>query len=96
MKLRFTRLALADLKEVLSEIARESPSGARRVQRRIRVVIDLLARYPGLGVRTEDPSIRRMVVSPFPYLVFYEIGEKEVIVHAVRHGARDPERMPGE
>jgi hypothetical protein len=25
----------------------------------------LLARYPGVGALTDDPSIRRMVVSPY-------------------------------
>jgi hypothetical protein len=30
-----------------------------------------------------------------PDLVFYEICETEIIVHAVRHSARDPGTMPG-
>jgi plasmid stabilization system protein ParE len=35
------------------------------------------------------------VVVPYPYLVFYEVTDEEIIVHAVRHGARDPGSMPG-
>jgi len=34
--------------------------------------------------------VRRMPVTPYPYLVFYEAGDDEIIVHAIRHGARDP------
>jgi len=28
-------------------------------------------------------------------LIFYEITGDEIIIHAVRHGARDPSGMPG-
>ena len=31
-----------------------------------------------------------MTTTPYPYLVFYEATDTEVIVHAIRHGARDP------
>jgi toxin ParE1/3/4 len=50
---------------------------------------------PYIGLRTEDPVIRRLTTSPYPYLIFYEVTETEVIIHAVRHGARDPSGMPG-
>ena len=45
--------------------------------------------------KTDDPAIRRLTTLPYPYLVFYEVTESEIIVHAVRHAARDPSRMPG-
>jgi toxin ParE1/3/4 len=28
-------------------------------------------------------------------LIFYEATETEIIIHAVRHAARDPAEMPG-
>lgn len=48
-----------------------------------------------MGVRTDDPTIRRVRTSPYPYLVFYEPTDTEIIIHAVRHAARDPSSMPG-
>jgi plasmid stabilization system protein ParE len=36
-----------------------------------------------------------MTTSPYPYLIFYEVAGEEVIIHAVRHGARDPSDMAG-
>jgi toxin ParE1/3/4 len=95
VRLRYTLPALADLNSVLDYIAAQSPQGARRVQARVQAVINLLLLYPGIGTRTADPTIRRMPVSPYPYLIFYEATETEVIVHAVRHAARDPSGMPG-
>jgi plasmid stabilization system protein ParE len=52
--------------------------------------------YPFIGARTDDPDIRRLVVTPFPYLVFYQVTAEAIIIHAVRHAARDPASMPGQ
>lgn len=95
MRLRYTLPALADLNAVLDYIAAHSPQGTRRVQARVQAVIDLLLLHPHIGTRTDDPTIRRMTTSPYPYLVFYEATEVEIIIHAVRHAARDPSGMPG-
>jgi toxin ParE1/3/4 len=51
--------------------------------------------HPYIGVRTEDSTIRRLTTTPYPYLVFYEVTDTEIIIHAVRHGARDPLGMTG-
>jgi toxin ParE1/3/4 len=95
VKLRYTLPALADLNSVLDYIAAHSPQGARRVQGRIQTIIDLLLLYPGIGTRTDDPTIRRMTALPYPYVIFYEATEAEIIIHAIRHSSRDPSSMPG-
>jgi toxin ParE1/3/4 len=51
--------------------------------------------HPEIGTRTERPAIRRLPTPPYPYLVFYEPRDTEIIIHAVRHAARDPGGMPG-
>ncbi|UZE48421.1 type II toxin-antitoxin system RelE/ParE family toxin [Rhodopseudomonas sp. P2A-2r] len=95
MKLRFTIPALADLHSILDDIAARSPLGAKRVQGRVQKVIALLVTHPHIGVRTDDPAIRRLTTTPYPYLVFYEATDTEIVVHAIRHAARDPSGMPG-
>lgn len=95
LALRFTQPALQDLDEILHYISERSPQGARRVQARIRAVTDLLAWHPYIGSRTDHGGIRRIRTSPYPYLIFYEPTETEVIIHAVRHAARNPTGMPG-
>jgi toxin ParE1/3/4 len=95
VKLRYTLPALADLIAVLDYIAVYSPQGAKRVQARIQTIINLLPVHPHIGIRTDDPIIRRLTTAPYPYLVFYEATETEIIIHAVRHAARDPSGMPG-
>ena len=94
MRLRYTLPALADLNGVLDYIAAASPQGARRVHARIQAVIELLVLHPHIGTRTDEPTIRRMTALPYPYLIFYEATETEVIIHAIRHAARGPSGMP--
>jgi toxin ParE1/3/4 len=95
VRLRYTLPALADLEHILDYIAARSPQGAIHVQARIKAITHLLVSQPLMGTRTGDPTIRRMATAPYPYVVFYEVGEDEVIIHAVRHSARDPSGMPG-
>ncbi|GAA0238235.1 hypothetical protein LNAOJCKE_1794 [Methylorubrum aminovorans] len=94
MRLRFTPDAAAELDAVLMSIADESLQGARRVQRRIQAVIDLLLRHPQSGRPTSLRPMRRIGATPYPYLVFYEATEEEVVILGIRHAARDPASMP--
>jgi toxin ParE1/3/4 len=95
VKVRYTLPALADLNAILDYIAARSPQGAKRVQARIQSIIDLLLLYAFVGARTDDPTMRRLPASPYPFLVFYEVTETEIIVHAVRHAARDSSDISG-
>jgi plasmid stabilization system protein ParE len=95
VKLRYTLPALADLNSILDYIAEHSPQGARRVQTRIHAAAGLLPLYPGIGRRTSDPTVRRLTTTPYPFVIFYEATQTEIIVHAVRHAARNPSGMPG-
>jgi len=95
MRLRYTKPALSDLDSILSYIAERSAQSAARVHARIEGVTDFLLIYPRVGRLTDDPTIRRIPTTPYPYLIFYEIAEGEIIIHAVRHGARSPSGMRG-
>ncbi|HEV7503745.1 MAG TPA: type II toxin-antitoxin system RelE/ParE family toxin [Thermoanaerobaculia bacterium] len=39
-------------------------------------------------------NVRRMILTRFPYAVFYQIEPKRVVVLAVLHTARDPRLWP--
>lgn len=94
MRLRYTLPAVTDLESILDYVVDRSPQGASRIRARIRAVTDLLLRYPQAGAVTDDPTIRRVTTTPYPYLIFYEATDTEIIIHAVRHGARDPSDNP--
>jgi plasmid stabilization system protein ParE len=67
----------------------------RNASRRGYRLINLLLIHPDIGIHTDDPVIRRLAVVPYPYLIFYEVSETEIIIHAVRHAVRNPSGMPG-
>ena len=81
MRLRYTRPALSDLNSILDYIAIHSPHGAARVHARIDAVVDLLRTHPHIGAATDDPTIRHVNTSPYPYLIFYEVAGAEIGDH---------------
>jgi toxin ParE1/3/4 len=76
-------------------LARIHPKGRSAFGDVYKDIVGLLLDHPGLGVRTDDPTIRRLTTPPYPFLIFYEVTEKEIVIHAVRHASRDPSGMPG-
>jgi toxin ParE1/3/4 len=94
VKLRFTKRAIQQIEEIIYAIAQESPQGARRVRERMQTITTLLIKHPHIGQPTDFAGVRRMLVSPYPYLIFYRVTEDAVIVQRVRHAARDPSGAP--
>jgi toxin ParE1/3/4 len=94
VRLRYTSRAAAELDEVLVYIEARSPQGARRVQARIQVIINLLLQHSHAGQLTSKGRLRRVIASPHPYLIFYQATEDEIVIHGVRHSARRPSSMP--
>ncbi|WP_119940044.1 type II toxin-antitoxin system RelE/ParE family toxin [Neorhizobium sp. NCHU2750] len=78
----------------LGYLAGQSPQAAQRVGQRIREVLDRLCQHPSSGIKTDHMNMRRIVASPYPYIIFY-LAEGDIVVVGVRHAARDPETMPG-
>ncbi len=95
MRVRLARPAFEDLAAILDYLAQRSPQAAEDLASRVDRLLAQLAEQPGMGVRTDDPGVRRLVLRPYPYLAFYEVGEAEVVILAIRHAARDPRTMPG-
>lgn len=51
----------------------------------------LLLQHPYAGQATTRRGIRRVVVSGYPYILTYRIGDNEIVIRSVRHAARRPE-----
>jgi toxin ParE1/3/4 len=90
VKVRYTRRALRQLAEILDYIDGRSPQGADNVKRRLQAVISLLADHPNAGRLTNKNGIRRAVVRPYPYVIFYRLDTTGIVVHGVRHAERRP------
>ena len=86
MKLRYERGALADLDEIFPYIARDNREAAARLVARIEQAAARIAETPYMGEATRKSLFRRFPIGN--YLIVYEVGQDEVIIHYVRHGAR--------
>jgi toxin ParE1/3/4 len=77
--------------EILDYVEARSPQGAENVKRRLQAVISLLADHPDAGRRvTNKANLRRVVASPYPYVIFYQPDTTGIVIHGVRHAARRP------
>ena len=61
MIIRYTSDARNDLEEITQHIRAASPSGARKVARRIRSIIELLRSHPRAGRATEVGALNEAV-----------------------------------
>jgi len=86
MKLRYERGALADLDEIFAYIAEDNRAAAARLVARIEEAAAKIASSPYMGEATRKSAFRRFPIGK--YLIVYEVGRDEVVIHYVRHGAR--------
>jgi plasmid stabilization system protein ParE len=68
------------------------PGTALYFIRCVDAAIALVTRHPDAGPVQFGP-FRRVLVSRFPFGVFYTIEAETVIVHAVYHSSRDPDKI---
>jgi len=92
MKIRFSKLALAELDAILTDIRAKNPLAAVRFEARIQRVFKRIAQFPKGAQEVENrPSIRRVPLVRYPYVVHYAIIDGDVMILRIIHGARrDP------
>jgi toxin ParE1/3/4 len=93
MELIFDDEAIADLENIHSWIAEDSPRTAKNVVERLFSSTELLASFPYMGRAGREPGTFEWVVPRLPYIVVYQVDRARdcVVVTAVLHGAQDRE-----
>ena len=90
MTLRFQKRALKQIDTALAYIQARSPQGAAKVEARLTAILALLQEHPYVGSRTRFPGVRRVFLTPYPYLLDYYAGRDEIVIQRFRHTARRP------
>ena len=71
MKVRYTDIAIDEIEDIFSYIARDNPSAAARVTAEIQSTIEMIAEHPKIGPVKYRGIVRMMPVRRFrQYLVF--------------------------
>jgi toxin ParE1/3/4 len=92
---RFSKLALSDLRKIAAHIAADDAAAAARVINRIEERCFLLGQFPMLGRPSNVAGARKLLVSEWGYIIIYEIHTRRdqtpsrVVILRVYHGARD-------
>jgi plasmid stabilization system protein ParE len=77
VKLRSSKRALEQIDKALEHVAERSPSGAAKIEARISAMLALLQIQPHAGIRTRLFGVRRIFLTPYPYLIDDHAGEDE-------------------
>lgn len=88
MNVRYTDTARLELEHIESYIASDNAAAARAVVRQIKHVINRIRDFPHIAYAVNETGIRIFPATPFPYLIFYTVGRREVIIRNVRYAAR--------
>jgi toxin ParE1/3/4 len=91
MHIRWTSLALEDLKRISVRIERErNLASANGVCRAIYNTIQILRRFPESGKAGIEEGTREFVVPKLPYVIAYRLrGPGAVEILRIWHGAQD-------
>lgn len=90
MNIVWADIAVADLDEIYTFIARENPDAARRVVEEIYSLAESgLSEHQGLGRAGRVEGTREYILPGLPYLVPNRVRQRQVQILRVLHAARD-------
>ena len=89
MRVRWLDQAVHDLEAVRAYIARDDPTAAGEVARRIREAVRTVADYPAAGRPGRVPHTREIIVTGTPYIIPYRIRAGMVEILRVPHAAQE-------
>jgi toxin ParE1/3/4 len=88
VKVRWTRLAVADLDSAYRYIAADNAAAASRVIESIEKAVAVLCRHPEAGRAGRIKGTRELVVSGTPFVVAYRFRRDSIQILAVIHASR--------
>lgn len=89
LKIRLDVQAKHDLISIWKYLSEHAgAAAAERVHRHLRSRIGTLGQRPNLGTRTNDPEIRILAPTRYPYRIYYTVTADAVVVLHVRHTSR--------
>jgi len=87
MMIKWLDDALYDLQALRQYIAKDKPSAANRVAKRILSAVNLLAEQSSMGRPGRVPGTRELIVSSTPYLIPYRVKNSCIEILRVLHVA---------
>jgi plasmid stabilization system protein ParE len=90
MNYRISRQANADIEGICGQVGKDNPGAADRLDQRIHLTLQLLARFPKIGHERHDVTDKRYLFwTVGSYVIAYRIQGKNLLIVRVLHGARN-------
>jgi plasmid stabilization system protein ParE len=80
--------ARAETNDILAHIAEDNSPAAVSIGAAIKTAIAQLASFPRMGTETDEADVYVKIARPYHYLIFYSVADSTVLIHNVRHPAR--------
>jgi len=94
VRVKWLKVALANLDAEAEYIAQNNPAAAGRVVQKILRAVNLLRKNPAMGRAGRVAGTRELVVAETPYIIPYRVRGEAVEILRVFHAARKwPERF---
>ena len=91
MKVVYTDPALRDLEEITAWLSKHYPRLGRSVERRLRIVVGHIARWPESMRRSKHrPDVRVAPLGRYPYKIFYRVSYDALEILHIHHTSRQP------
>ena len=84
------RIRLFDILEFYTK-RNNSKSYSGKLYKRLNKELRILIKQPGIGIKTEVESVRALIIDN--YLLFYELDNERIIVHAIWDCRQNPEKL---
>lgn len=88
LEIVWSPVARVRLKEIRDYVAHDKPEAAMRLSSRIVAIVEVLRNHPFLGRTGSESGVRELVIGGTPYIVFYRVRGKRVIITTTWHGAQ--------
>jgi plasmid stabilization system protein ParE len=91
MRLRFTRRAASDLREIADYIKAGNPQAAKRTRAAIIRSLQVLVLFPRVGRQQSKKEVRKLIARRYPYITYYLIdgAAEEIAILTVQHPSRE-------
>lgn len=87
MKSVWARSAVAELAALQEFIARDKPSSAKQVARKILLGIETIKQFPNIGKAGRKPNTREYAILGTPFIVVYYVKTECIYIVSILHGA---------
>lgn len=88
MKIKWTKVAVRDLDDIMVYIGKDAPEPALAILDGIEEKAEILERHPWIGRKGRKVGTRELVLNGLPYCLIYKVNPEWITILRVLHQAR--------